>query len=368
MKLPFIRHSGSTQLPPSFRIDAVASGIQVPQVKRSLDSGLCRNDGKRINQGLFVKYSRKYFQGVAFLLLGMLSVAGPISHVAASEPGIAVPNIILDVESHRELVLEWRQKRNARLASDFGWLSLVGLEWLQEGENRIGSAQGNNIRLAGGPDYWGSVFLEDDKLRFVRADNESVMVDDAYANEVLMVSDTDDSPTVVQSGTIRFYPIFRGSYALRVKDSQAPVRVNFKATNNFEIQRDWRIEGRFIPAEEGETIEIGNVLGQLISSPVYGRFEFKRDGKVYRMVAAGDEYPDSLEFMFADRSNSHGTYAAGRFVHSDGLPENGRLVVDFNKAYNPPCAFNEFSTCPLPLQENRLNLDVSAGEKDLHAN
>jgi len=252
------------------------------------------------------------------------------------------------------------------LASEFGWLSLVGLEWLQEGENRVGSAPGNTIRLSAGPDYWGSVFLEDNKLRFVRADEESVMVDDAYANKVPMVPDTEGSPTVVQSGTIRFYPIFRESYALRIKDSQAPVRVNFKGTKNFDIQRDWRIDGRFIPAEEGETIEIGNVLGQLISSPVHGRFEFERDGKTYRMVAAGDEYSESLEFMFADRSNGHSTYAAGRFVHSDGMPENGRLVVDFNKAYNPPCAFNDYSTCPLPLQENRLNLDVTAGEKDFH--
>jgi uncharacterized protein (DUF1684 family) len=313
-----------------------------------------------------VKYSRKYFQGFAFLLLGLLGVACPVSHAAALESGVAGPAIGLDVESHRELILEWRQKRNERLASDFGWLSLVGLEWLQEGENRIGSAQGNTIRLSGGPDYWGSVFLEDNKLRFVPADNKSLMVDDAPASEVLMVSDAEGTPTIVQSGTIRFYPILRGSYALRVKDSQAPVRVDFKGTENFNIQRDWRIEGRFIPAEEGETVEIGNVLGQLIPSPVYGRFEFDRDGITYRMVAAGDEYSESLEFMFADRSNGHSTYAAGRFVHSDGLPENGRLVVDFNKTYNPPCAFNDFSTCPLPLQENRLNLEVTAGEKDFH--
>ena len=313
-----------------------------------------------------MKYSRKYLQGIVYLLMGLLGIASPVTHAAASESGVAASAISVDVESHRELILEWRQKRNARLASDFGWLSLVGLEWLQEGENRVGSAEGNAIRLSGGPDYWGSVFLEDDKLRFIRADNKSVMVDDAYVNEVQMVPDIEGSPTVVQSGTIRFYPIFRESYALRIKDSQAPVRVDFKGTSNFDIQRDWRIEGRFIPAEEGETVEIGNVLGQLIPSPVHGRFEFERDGKTYRMVAAGDEYSESLEFMFADRSNGRGTYAAGRFVHSDGLPENGRLVVDFNKTYNPPCAFNDYSTCPLPLQENRLNLEVTAGEKDFH--
>jgi len=305
----------------------------------------------------------QYFKGLTILLLGLLGVTGSVLEVSAA----GLPALSPGVESHRELILEWRQKRNASLASDFGWLSLVGLEWLQEGENRIGGAPGNTIRLPGGPDYWGSVFLVDNKLRFVRADVDSVTVDDAYANEVLMVADTEGSATVVQSGTIKFYPIFRESYALRIKDSQAPVRVKFKGTENFDIQRDWRIDGRFIPGEEGETIEIGNVLGQLIPSPVYGRFEFERDGNSYRMVAIGDENSTSLEFMFADRSNGHSTYAAGRFVYSDGMPKNGRLVVDFNKAYNPPCAFSDYSTCPLPLAENRLNMDVTAGEKDFHA-
>lgn len=305
------------------------------------------------------KYWGGYFTGLVFLLLALLSIAGFAGDAAS-------PALGPDAESHQEFIQQWRQKRNERLASDFGWLSLVGLEWLQEGENRVGSGQGNTIRLSGGPDYWGSVFLEENKLRFVRADLDSVTVDDAHAKEVLMVPDSEGTPTIVQSGTIRFYPIFRESYALRIKDSQASVRVNFKGTRNFDIQRDWRIDGRFIRGEKGEMIEIGNVLGQLIPSPVYGRFEFERDGKTFRMVAIGDEDSETLELMFADRSNGHSTYAAGRFVYSDGMPENGRLVVDFNKAYNPPCAFNDYSTCPLPVQENRLNLDVTAGEKDFH--
>ncbi len=316
-----------------------------------------------------MKHSGTYFQGLSIILLGLLGVGSPAQDVAASAPAISAVDQSLhgpDVEAHRKLILEWRKKRNARLASDFGWMSLVGLEWLQEGENRVGSAQNNTIRVSGGPDYWGSVFLDNDTLHFVRAESDSVTVDGGNTKDVLMVPDIKGSPTIVQSGTIRFYVIFRESYALRIKDSQAPVRVNFKGTKNFDIQRDWRIEGRFIPGHEGETIEIGNVLGQLIPSPVYGRFEFERDGKTYRMVAIGDENSESLEFMFADRSNGHSTYAAGRFVYSDGMPENGRLVVDFNKAYNPPCAFNDYSTCPLPVQENRLDLEVTAGEKDFH--
>ena len=113
-------------------------------------------------------------------------------------------------------------------------------------------------------------------------------------------------------------------------------------------------------------IGIGNVLGQLYPSPVMGQFEFERDGETYRLVALGDEDSESLWFIFADRTNSHGTYGAGRFLYSDGTPEDGQLIVDFNKAYNPPCAFNDYSTCPLPPQENRLNLLVTAGEKDYH--
>ncbi len=310
-----------------------------------------------------MKHLGKYLQGFSILLIGLLGVTGSVLVVKAA----SLPALSPDVESHRELILEWRQKRNARLASDFGWLSLVGLEWLQEGENRVGSAPGNTIRLPGGPDYWGSVFLVDDKLRFVRADVDSVTVDEAHVNELPMVADTEGPATLVQSGTIRFYAIFRESYALRIKDSQAPIRVSFKGTRNFDIQRDWRIDTRFIPGEEGETIEIGNVLGQLIPSPVYGRIEFERDGTTYRMVAIGDENSQSLEFMFADHSNGRSTYAAGRFVYSDGMPRNGRLVVDFNKAYNPPCAFSDYSTCPLPLAENRLNMEVTAGEIDFHA-
>lgn len=270
------------------------------------------------------------------------------------------------LEDHHELIMEWRKKRHDRLASEDGWMTLVGLEWLQNGENRIGQGAGNEIHIAGGPDYWGTIYLEADGLKFVRAETQSVTVDGAFADEVMMVADTEGQPTLVKSGTVSFHPIFRESYALRIKDSQAPARVQFRGVDNYQIQKDWRISGRLIPAEAGAMIEIGNVLGQLYPSPVMGQFEFERDGETYRLVALGDEDSESLWFIFADRTNSHGTYGAGRFLYSDGTPEDGQLIVDFNKAYNPPCAFNDYSTCPLPPQENRLNLLVTAGEKDYH--
>jgi uncharacterized protein (DUF1684 family) len=270
------------------------------------------------------------------------------------------------VEDHRKAVMEWRQKRHVRLASDSGWLTLVGLEWLREGENRIGSARGNDIRLAAGPDYWGTVFLEQEKIRFVRAAGNSVTVDGAFPAEVLMVPDTEGTPTLVKSGNLSLHVIFRESYALRIKDSQAPVRIQFKGVENFDIHWDWRIDGRFIPGEEGQTIQIANVLGQLNPRPMPGWFEFERDDKIHRLMTLGEEDSESLWIIFADRTTGHETYGAGRFLYSDGMPQNGRLVLDFNKAYNPPCAFNDYSTCPLPPQANRLDLAVTAGEKDFH--
>jgi uncharacterized protein (DUF1684 family) len=109
------------------------------------------------------------------------------------------------------------------------------------------------------------------------------------------------------------------------------------------------------------------VLGQVNEMPVYGTFEFERDGKTHRLLGLGDSHSSSLWFIFADRTSGRETYGAGRFLYSDGMPEDGKLVVDFNKAYNPPCAFNEYSTCPLPPQANRMDLFVTAGEKDYHA-
>jgi uncharacterized protein (DUF1684 family) len=135
---------------------------------------------------------------------------------------------------------------------------------------------------------------------------------------------------------------------------------------NYDIQPDWRIQGRLVKAKPGQTIEIGNVLGQISATPVYGVFEFEREGKRYELIGLGEESSENVWFIFSDRTSGKDTYGAGRFLYSEGLPVDGRLVVDFNKAYNPPCAFSDYATCPLPPQENRLDLAVTAGEKDAH--
>jgi uncharacterized protein (DUF1684 family) len=269
-------------------------------------------------------------------------------------------------ENHQQVVEAWRANRFERLASPDGWLTLVGLEWLKDGENRIGSAADNDIQLSGAPEYWGSVYLRNDQLHFISSDSERVSINGKSVQQAELVADNKGEPTQVAAGTLSFYAIFRASYALRIKDSQADTLRNFKGVDNYPINESWRINGRFIRADEGANIEITNVLGQISESPVFGTFEFDIDGIRHSLLGLGDAESEDLWFIFADRTSGHGSYGAGRFLYSDGMPGNGRLTLDFNKAYNPPCAFNTYSTCPLPPQRNRMDLLVTAGEKDFH--
>lgn len=294
---------------------------------------------------------------VALLALSQFS---PVQ--AAAEPAGAAAQ----GETHKAAIETWRARRHERLSRADGWLTLVGLEWLKEGENRVGSGEDNDIRLTGGAEHWGSVFLQQGKLRFVSADTDNVSIEGKPSAEAELIADADGKPTLVASGSVSFYVIFRESYALRVKDSQAPALLHFEGVDNYPIDESWRIDGRFVRAEQGAAIEISNVLGQVSEMSVFGTFEFDREGKTHQLLALGDAHSRDLWFIFADRTSGRGTYGAGRFLYSDGLPADGRLVVDFNKAYNPPCAFNPYSTCPLPPQANRLDLKVTAGEKDFH--
>lgn len=270
-------------------------------------------------------------------------------------------------ETHRQVVEEWRSRRHTSLTAADGYLSQVGLAWLKDGENRVGNSTDNDIHLAGGARRWGSVFLENGQLRFVRAENSQATIGGKLLNEAVLIADTEGEVTIVRDGTVSFYVIFRESYALRVKDSQSEALLKFEGVDHYPINEDWLIDGRFIAAPAGTTIEIVNVLGQVSDSSVLGTFEFEMDGKTHSLLGLADEETEDVWFIFADRTSGHGTYGAGRFLHSDAMPENDRLKVDFNKAYNPPCAFNPYSTCPLPPQRNRMDLQVTAGEKDFHS-
>jgi len=300
--------------------------------------------------------------GLTFIVL--LPVALP---AAAPAPApAAMPSAALSEDAYLAEIRDWRQRRHDRLASEDGWLTLVGLEWLREGGNRIGSDADNEIRIAGGPSYWGSIELSGGELLFTPAPDAQLTIDGAPAGPTRLVPDAEGTPTIVRSENLSFQVILRGSYALRIKDRQAPTLLSFEGVDNYPVDPRWRKETRCIPAEPGKTIEIANVLGQSEDMMVAGIVEFEHEGRDLSLLALKEQDADSLWFLFADRSNGRETYGAGRFLYSDGMPEDGRLVLDFNKSYNPPCAFSDYSTCPLPPQQNRMNLFVTAGEKDYH--
>lgn len=269
---------------------------------------------------------------------------------------------------HRRGVLEWREARLARLQAPDGWLSLVGLHWLKRGNSYVGSGATKGVRLAVGPEELGLLSVERDGTVRFRATAPGVTIDGkpATSASVVLRSDADEGGATVvgfNQGDASFILLKRGpNYALRVRDALAPTRTNFPGLDYFEIDPAFRFDARFEPHPEGSTIGIVNVLGieEQMANP--GAVVFEKEGREFRLEAV-DEGDGRLFLIFADRTSGHETYAAARFLYADPPGASGRTVVDFNRAYNPPCAFTDYSTCPLPPPSNRLDLRIEAGEK-----
>jgi uncharacterized protein (DUF1684 family) len=274
-----------------------------------------------------------------------------------------------DIDSYKQGIEQWHAQRVQRLTAPSGWLSLIGLEWLKPGANRIGSAADNDIVLTAGPAHLGVVTLAADGTMRIALDRSShATVDGKTVSEAVLVDDVhaakDASPTTVDFGTANFHVIDRdGRKGLRVKDSEAPTRKHFLGIDSFPIDPSWRIEATWVPAKPGETLEMASVIGTIDKSPVPGKLEFTRDGKHFALLPIIEEPGDTQYFIvFADLTSGKETYGAARFLYIDP-PKDGKVVLDFNKAYNPPCAFTPFATCPLAPPENRLDMRVTAGEK-----
>ncbi len=269
-----------------------------------------------------------------------------------------------DLDSYRQAIAEWRAAREARLRDPYGWLSLVGLHWLKEGENRFGSGEGNRVVLPEGkaPEHAGAFRVAYGEVTLTVASGVTVTHDTEAVRSMVLQDDSDGQPTVLQHGSLRLHVIRRGErLGVRVKDADSSVLGEFKGMDYFSVEPRWRFEARFEPYDPPKALKIPNIIGTVETEPSPGAVVFEADGAVHRLdgVAAGN----SLFLVFGDETNGSETYGGGRFVYTD-LPSNdGRLVLDFNKAYNPPCVFTRYATCPLPPRQNRLSLAVRAGEK-----
>lgn len=258
----------------------------------------------------------------------------------------------------------WRAKRLERLQAADGWLSLIGLDWLQAGRNTIGSAEGNDIVLKAGPARLGVATLADGRVTLELDPAAAATIDGAPATRALLRDDSAEQPSVVRFGSASFLVIKRGDrYALRVRDSEAATRKHFLGIDQYPIDPAWRVEAKWVPFDPPQTLDIPNIIGTVDAMTVPGKAVFERDGRRYELLpVVEDPAATQLFFILADRTSGKETYGAARFLYADKA-ENGVVVLDFNKAYNPPCAFTPYATCPLAPPENRLALAVTAGEK-----
>ncbi len=267
---------------------------------------------------------------------------------------------------HRAQIEKWRAERVRRLTAEDGWLSVVGLSWLEEGVNSVGSAATNRVVLPEGkaPRTLGEIRLAKGKARLDVAPGVAVTHDGKPVYSLELVSDENGEPTVVRHGTISFYLIRRGDrLGVRVKDSASAARKAFLGIDNYPVEGGWQVTARFAPYQPKKSIPIPNVLGNVTQEPSPGAVVFEVGGKEYRLDAVEEKGEDDLFLIFGDRTNGTETYGAGRFLYAPQPDADGKTIVDFNKAYNPPCAFTAYATCPLPPPQNRLPIRIEAGEK-----
>jgi uncharacterized protein (DUF1684 family) len=293
------------------------------------------------------------------LLLALAALALPVPRPTAAAQAA-------DPQAEQAAVLAWRAQRLASLTSDTGWLTLAGLYWLKPGDNSFGRAPGNALTLDN-PSLAataGSFVLTGQQVRFVARAGSGVTHDGAPVSSLDLASDVQAKPTVLASGALRFFVIERvGHVGVRVRDLDNPHRRDFRGLEYFPVSADWAVQARFERYTPARRIKIVNILGMEDEMPSPGAVVFRKDGREWRLDTVLEQPGDQQLFiMFADSTSGHETYGAGRFLYIP-LPQGDTVLVDFNKAYNPPCALNDFATCPLPPYQNRMTLRVDAGEK-----
>jgi uncharacterized protein (DUF1684 family) len=270
--------------------------------------------------------------------------------------------LLLGTSSEYEVRVEaWRADREARLKAEDGWLSLSGLFWLNEGENKIGSKPCSRVQLPkGSPADAGVLFRKGHAVTFRAADVAGIKVNGEAAPRALELrTDEAEKPDVLWVGRLRLHVIQRGSkLGVRMKDPESEARTHFTGLRWFPVKEDWRVDAKFVATPRKMVFDAQAGDKQEYESPGY--IEWQRGGRTLRLTPVRED--DQLFFVFRDTTAGKSTYPAARFIYTE-MPKDGRVLVDFNKAYNPPCVFTPYATCPLPPPENRLAIAVEAGEK-----
>jgi len=265
----------------------------------------------------------------------------------------------------------WRRDRLAKCRDPNGWLTLVGLHWLEEGEITFGRDDKNTIvfESASAPPRLGKLLVDrkaSHQATFFPEAGVAVLHEGKSVTSLLPLLHDEEQggPTTLHFGTLSWFIVLRNSkLAIRVKDSASPVLAGFTGIDMFPIDLKWRITATFVPYEPPKKIKQPNALGVIEENDSTGAAHFTVDGKPYKVDCTGK--PEvKLFVIIADGTTAKETYGGGRYVYSSGPVQDGKVVIDFNQAYNPPCVFTEFATCAYPHADNRLSsLRIEAGEK-----
>ena len=243
------------------------------------------------------------------------------------------------------------------------WLVLAGLFWLKPGANRFGSSPEDAIVLPSGAAHAGVFRLEGDEVEVTLNPGVDATINREKKNSAKMDSDATGHPTVIAIGSLRLHLIRRGArLGIRLKDLNRPAARDYSGPSFFPIDLDYRVTASFVASDGKKTVDVPNVLGDSTPTPVPGEVRFELSGHELRLTALSGEPEKGLSFVFSDLTSKTDTYPGGRFLDT-GPVVDGKVELDFNRAYSPPCSVTAYATCPLAPLENRLSVTIPAGEK-----
>ena len=266
--------------------------------------------------------------------------------------------------AYRQSLEKWKAELVEDRKQD--WLPLAGLFWLKPGENTFGTDRANAVVFPKGPAHAGSFLLHNDEVTVKFLSGVGAKVDGKPTTDGVLQADTSGHSTIVELGSLRMHVIKRGQrVGIRLKDLGSPALQSYAGPVFYPVNLKFRVRAAWMPSEGNTTVEVPDVLGDVTPTPVAGRARFKISGEQFQLTDLGGAPDKGLFFVFNDLTAKTETYHGGRFLRT-GPVKDGTVVLDFNRAYNPPCAVTPFATCPLAPRENRLTVAIPAGEKYDH--
>jgi len=265
------------------------------------------------------------------------------------------------ISAYDQSILDWRKQKEESLRGEHGWLALEGLNWLNHGKNTFGTAPDNQVVISNGDLFCGVFELLEKQVYLYPIPSTNLTVAGQAATKMELLADVSGNPTIISLGCLDMMVIQRGDlFGVRVWNKCRPERINFPERRWYPIRPEFITVAGFSPQEEREVLQLPAVSGLEQELPVAGILNFLLDGRSNSLIAL-DEGDGSLFVIFKDLTSQDSTYPAGRYLYPE-VVSGGKVELDFNRAYNPPCAFTEYATCPLPPRQNHLPVRIEAGE------